>query len=70
MKEAKAGAEAETMEEHCSLACSSGSYLGSFWDNLPKGRTTHSEPGPPLSIITQENVPQTSQQANLIEAFE
>lgn len=38
-------------------------------DHLPRDGTTHSKLGPFTSIINQENVLQTCQQANLMEVF-
>lgn len=35
----------------------------------PEGGTCFSDPGPPTLIINQENAPQGSSQANLVEAF-
>jgi hypothetical protein len=37
-------------------------------DHLPSGGTTHNELGPPTSVISQENLPQTCSQAELVES--
>lgn len=64
----EAGTDAETMKEHCLLACSSLlSYI--LQDHLPRGGPTHSGLGLSTSIINQENVPQSCPQAGLIEAI-
>lgn len=61
-KEFKAGTEAETPEEPCSLACSHG--LSSYLFILPGLQRI----GPSISIINQENAPQTWPQVSRREA--
>lgn len=68
----KAGTEAEIMQEYCLLVCSSCKLSPLFYiiqDHQPRGGPAHSRRNPLSSIIDQENVPQTSLQANFMEAF-
>ena len=58
----EAGTEAETMKEHCLMACSSGSHSVCIFtplrkDHLPQGGTTLSGLGPSTSNSHQENDP-------------
>lgn len=54
----KAGTEAEALEEHCLLACSSWHSQPAFLQNHQhRGGTFHSGLDPPTSIIKQENTP-------------
>lgn len=52
------GAEAQTLEEHCLLDCSSN--LCSVQDYLPRDGTSNSGLSPPTSLINSENASQTS----------
>lgn len=52
------GTEMETMEECCLLVCSPWFVLPVFVYNLQlptQGGTIHSDLGPPISVIDQEN---------------
>lgn len=65
-QEHKTGADAETIEQCRSLACSSWitQLADSTQHHQPIGGTTHSEAGTCPTILNQDNVLKTSQQAN------
>ena len=65
----EAGTEAETMEEHCSLLCSLGSYSASSWDSLPKGGPPTVSQALPTNHYSRKYTPDL-QQTSLIETFE
>lgn len=59
-RQKKLEAEADAMEESCTLTCSWWLSQPAFLqhqDHQPKGSTAHSKPGPPTSVIIKENAP-------------
>ena len=68
LRDIRAETEAETKEEWLALQ-GLLRLLSYTQDHLLRSGTTHSELGPPISIINQENVPQTCLQTSLTETF-
>lgn len=72
-QELKAGTEADTMREHCLVACSPWLLLlvcsYTIQPFLPRNVIVCTGLSPPTSILTQENILQTRSQANLMKAI-
>lgn len=67
-RKAKAGTEAEAMQEHCLTGLFSLILLPyTTQDHLPRAGTAHHGLSLPMPINIQKNVSQTSPWANLLE---